>query len=471
MSAMKPRVGLLGVIGIAAIVFLIAVILKTPPITISRPTSVDTIAPAIAPPPPLSPARLNYQPPGPPVLEDLPAELSGMTAAAAAAYLHVDRNLFTRFTRADSNYIPCDEGMPGELLFVADARVLGQSGNADDTHVPIEVVTVGEAEAEWDGCDFVSAKVDERVKVDTVNISVQRSELRWTERCCWRPLVGPLWQVRGVNWDALRARADSVRTSRGKLPARPRKERPTFGYKDTAVPKFRDYPRDRSCGPQVRAQGGDNRGEIEYSMHFQSNVRESTGKWWVISELGGGANREMCISPIEITVQSMRRELCGLTDTRIAAYQLTSTTPEPKPWLLVRNLAGLRTGAQPVLSIIRVPGWNQGESVYSDSGEVLRVVESSARGDSLSLSVLFEGVRQPLVSVQRDSTTDWSVFWAGFLNGDTAPDLILLISRLTPDRADHRLQLVLSEPRAGGRIAWMAGDEADMRMCLNGVSY
>jgi hypothetical protein len=80
---------------------------------------------------------------------------------------------------------------------------------------------------------------------------------------------------------------------------------------------------------------------------------------------------------------------------------------------------------------------------------VRRVVEvppePGTRGDpGHYLNAWFRGQRRPPLCVDESQGQTWGVYWAGLLDGDDIPDLVIRTTRATGPVRRHTLSLLLS---------------------------
>src|SRR5215208_2563734 len=115
---------------------------------------------------PTDPGPTGAPPPLPGLRSDL-ADLSHMPAAAAVALFKIERRLYTRLDSAGAADFGCGEGMPSDLLFAADARALGATGDFNGATARVEITSVAHAsDIEYKrACDLAAATVQLEVRV------------------------------------------------------------------------------------------------------------------------------------------------------------------------------------------------------------------------------------------------------------------------------------------------------------------
>ena len=360
--------------------------------------------------------------------------------------------------------------MPSDLLFAADARVLEVSGDYQGATARLELTSVAHAQGvEYEqGCDLTAAAVQSEVRVDTVELYLRRDEGRWESSrttdlrlgYATAALAGPLRGIASADWDALAAQADSIRRTHGEPPARPWPTGHGHYHPYTAHGLFYpDYFDPQVACPSAPAPSAIASGtpELEFAPVDRGGMFPIRGAWFAIYEtrLGG------CIAAV--TVQSsggFSSYVCPIDPGQRPTpwtYQVAGVPR--KPALLVRNVAGIRAGRAERYTIVSGPGWEQvstrpgwteGALIFSERGEALRVVEVpqeptyAERG--YYLNVWYRGARRPMAWVRDAPGQTWGVYWAGLLNGDDIPDLVIRTTRQTGDFSDHELSLYLSSP-------------------------
>src|SRR5215208_5462779 len=173
---------------------------------------------------PTDPGPTGAPPPLPGLRSDL-ADLSHMPAAAAVALFKIERRLYTRLDSASAADFGCDEGMPSDIFFAADARVVGVTGDLRDATAHLELTSVAHAHdvRYGRGCDLAAATVQPEVRVDTVEVYSRYQDGRLESNGTTEiraggstaALAGPLRGIASADWDALAAQADSIRNAHG----------------------------------------------------------------------------------------------------------------------------------------------------------------------------------------------------------------------------------------------------------------
>jgi hypothetical protein len=401
------------------------------------------------------------------------ADLSRTPSAAAAALFKVESRLYTRLDSASATAFGCDEGMPSDLLFAADVRVLDVSGDFSGATARLELTSVARArDVTYEGgCDLTAASVEPGVRVDTIGVYLQRDEGRWELRGATHvrleggqaALAGPLRGIATADWDALAAQADSVRRAHGQPLARPWP--PGKGHYDPYAARGLFYPDffEATCPSGQPGPGAaQDLARLAFAPVDMGGIFDLRGPWFAIYEtkLGG------CVAPVTVTASWSRGEPCGSdADVRPTPWWYKVHGIPRAPGLLVQNVAGLRTGpAVETYTVVPGPGWEEGSPtrgwtdgalVFSGGGEVLRVVEvppeAGARGDpGFYLNAWYRGRRHPLLWVDEWRGQTWGVYWAGLLDGDDIPDLIIRTTRATGHVRTHTLFLLLSSSKGQG---------------------
>lgn len=387
-----------------------------------------------------------------PPLGDLPRELSTMSDVEASALLFIDDHLFTRFDSARAvKELPCDEGMPDRLLFAADGKVLDAKPAQSSYDVRVELVTVGSAIVAWDGCTMQAAQVDDSVRTDTVHVHLDRSDGRWQPYYAevvrdgdHLPLVGPLHGFSGANWSVLGLRADSIRQARGKPVARVRK--PTAQTHLLQDAGWSRYPQhvERSCAAGAPAPVSSSFARMTFvDPEYSPNLFDISGTWWAIYEPNDSGGRA-CVTPVTLKLVQRLSHYCNQQAPRDAGIWAADEYTS-RPMLLVRDVEGLRTGAQRErFSILTVPGWDRGLLVHSDSGEVLRVIEMPEGAGGYRLTAQY---RRHDSGIGRGSPGEtWGIYWVGLLNADSIPDFVLRTTTSGEHETQHLLTLFISHP-------------------------
>jgi len=408
-----------------------------------------------------------------PPLADLPGDLFAMSDVEAAAFLYIDDHLFTRFDSARAVHaFPCDEGMPERALLAADGKVLDVRQEQTAFRARVEMVSIGEASLEWDGCKLIGATVAQQVRTDTVSLTLDRENGRWTFPYLevmrgneYLPFAGALKGIADADWPALNARADSVRLGRGRQPARVRGTTRTAHFTQDPGSYLR-YPGYFAipCSAGVPAPAATGFAELEYvDPEVAPTFSTIFGVWWAIYEPRNAAGRS-CITPVQLKWVQSVVQYCGGNENRSANIYAVDSF-ESRPLLLVRGVNGLRTGTQGQrFSIVPVPGWERGVLVYSDSGEALRVIETpDGDGGAYYLTVDYHGKNYPIKHGEPNEM--WGIYWAGQLNGDDIPDFMLRTTMSGADEIRHNLILFLSDPDRGDANLWMSQRDAFVRMC------
>jgi hypothetical protein len=395
---------------------------------------------------------------------DIPAKLSTMRPDVAAAEVWLDDRLLTRFDTAGPTTIECDEGFGAHALLAADARVIEvDSGPAEKRVARVELVSVGQANIVSKDCEVSAVNLVDSVRTDTVRLYVERAGNGWAvpenqtfrERFNNAPLAAPadFYGKSTANWSALYARVDSIRRARGKDVARPRTL--AAGHRDgPAVP----YPVDNAgclaAGP-IPAAGG--RADFAYVHPTEYTPNQISGTWYRIYETAK-APGHTCIAPVRVLDGFIGSQITcsrpGLTPVPI--YLPRPEGMERDALLLARDVPGIRAGlAQASFSIQEIDAWKSGVMVYSDSSEVMRVVETGPEGSEAAtgyhLSVLYKGRRVPLMWSEASRPETWGLVWVGLLNGDNVPDLVVRTtgertSETTGAYTEYGLTLFLSAP-------------------------
>jgi hypothetical protein len=408
-----------------------------------------------------------------PPLPDLPRDLSTLSDVEAAAFLFIDDHLFTRFDSARAvNDVPCDEGMPERVLFAADGRVLDVAQQQSSFHARIELVSVGEAAVWWNGCTPNGTDVEQRIRTDTVSLTLSR------EAGSWRfpyhevlrgyehlPLAGPLKGIANADWPAISASADSVRLARGHQPARPRTASGTAHFAQEPGGYLR-YPDSFAipCSAAEPVPPATDRAELAYvDPEYATNFSTILGTWWTIYEPRDSAGRS-CVTQVRLKFVQSYTHYCGNQEYRGAAVYAADSFAS-HPLLLVRSVDGLRTGLQRKrFSTMAVPGWDRGVLVYSDSGEAFRVIETpDGDGGGHYLTVDYGGKSYPIKHGEPNET--WGIYWTGQLNGDDTPDFVLRSTAKGTDMIGHDLILFLSSPGQSDERLWTSQRHAFIRMC------
>ena len=408
-----------------------------------------------------------------PPLADLPRDLFAMSDVEAAAFLYIDDRLFTRFDSVRAVHaFPCDEGMPEQALLAADGKVLDVRQEQSSFRARVEMVSIGEASLEWDGCTLIGATVAQQVRTDTVSLTLDREDGRWSfpynevmRGDQHLPLAGALKGFADADWPALDARADSVRLGRGHQPARVRMTTGTAHF--TQDPgRYLRYPGSFAipCSAGSPAPAATGFAELEYvDPEVAPTFSTVFGVWWTIYEPRNSAGRS-CITPVQLKWVQSVVQYCGGNQNR-SAHIYAVDSFESRPLLLVRGVNGLRTGAQGQrFSIVPVPGWDRGVFVYSDSGEVFRVIETpDGDGGAYYLTVDYRGKIYPIKHGEPNEM--WGIYWAGQLNGDDIPDFVLRSTVSGADEIRHNLILFLSDPDRGDAYLWTSQRDAFVRTC------
>ena len=406
-----------------------------------------------------------------PPLADLPRDLFTMSDVEASTFLYIDDHLFTRLDSARAHDFACEEGMPDRVIFAADAKVLGVRQEQSST-VRVELVSVGEATVGWDGCTMVGAEVEQRVRTDTVTLTPSREDGRWTFRYGgvtrdnqFLLLAGALTGIANVDWPAISARADSVRLARGRQPARERvaSGKAHFSQEPGGYLRYPDFF-ENPCVAGDAAPPATDRAELAYvDQEYSANFATILGTWWTIYEPRDSAGRS-CVTAVRLRFVRSYVHHCGNMEYPGAAVYAADSFAS-RPLLLVRNVEGLRTGAQRErFSIVAVPGWDKGVLVYSDSGEAFRVTETpDGDGGGYYLTVDYDGKNYPLKHGEPGET--WGIYWAGQLNGDDVPDFVLRSTESGADVIRHDLIPFLSSSARGEGVLWTPQRSAFVRLC------
>jgi hypothetical protein len=268
-----------------------------------------------------------------------------------------------------------------------------------------------------------------------------------------------------ADWSALSGRADSVRRARGHQPAGVRTASGAAHFTQDAGSHLR-YPEYFAipCSARIRAPAATGFAELEYvDPEVAPNFSAIPEAWWTIYEPRDSAGRS-CIRPVQLKWVQSVVTYCGDNGNR-SAHIYAVDSFESRPLLLVRNVNGLRTGAQGErFSIVTVPGWERGVLVYSDSGEAFRVFETpDGDGGAYYLTVDYDGKSYPIKHGEPGAT--WGIYWAGQLNGDDIPDFVLRSTVSGAGMVSHTLILFLSSPDRGDASLWMPQRDAFVRMC------
>jgi hypothetical protein len=447
-----------GVLGAAIVVFGIFMARSRlhPPERLMR--AVETLGKETGPKPPLA---------------DLPRDLFAMSDVEAAAFLYIDDRIFTRFDSVHAAHdFPCDEGMPDRLLFAADGKVLDVKREQSSFRARVELVSIGEASVGWDGCTLVGAKVERRVRTDTVSLTLDRQDGRWTfpfnevvRGDDYLPLAGALKGIANADWSAMSATADSVRLALGHQLARARTVSGVAHFVQEPSGYLR-YPGSFAipCPAGQPAPPATDLTELGYlDLEYAPNFATLSGTWWAIYEPRDSAGRS-CVTPVRLKFVESVVRYCGSQENRSAAIYAADSFVS-RPLLLVRNVDGLRTGPQRErFSIVTVPGWDRGVLVYSDSGEAFRVTETpDGDGGAYYLTVDYDGKHYPLKHGEPGET--WGIYWAGQLNGDDVPDFVLRSTTVGSDAIRHDLMPFLSSSGRGEGLLWTTQRSAFVRMC------
>jgi hypothetical protein len=433
--------------------------------------------------------RTGAPPPLPGLGREL-ADLSQTPAAAAAALFKVESRLYTRLDSASAAAFGCDEGMPSDLLFAADARVLGATGDFQGATARLELTSVAHAsDVDYErGCDLAAATVQPEVRVDTVEVYLQRHDGRLESSGTTdvrlgsgtAALAGPLRGIATADWDALAMQADSIRNAHGQPLARPWPAGQGHYDPHTEVGLFYpDYYEPAATCPSAATGGTPSGGtpELEFAPVDRGGMFPISGAWFAIYETKQGG----CIAPVTAQSSSgFSSYVCPIDPSKRQtpwAYRVEGVPR--KPALLVRNVAGLRTGpAAERYTYVSGPGWEEGAAsagwsegvlVFSSRGEVLRIVEVPERANGSGergyyLNVWFGGRRHPLKWVDDAPGQTWGVYWAGLLNGDDVPDLVIRTTRQTNGFSDHELSLHLSSPDDPNSL-WRPSDSVRVLVC------
>jgi hypothetical protein len=455
---MRKGMILVGALGVALVVFGVGIARSRLPLPERLVRAVGTLGKDTRPMPPLP---------------DLPRDLSTLSDVEAVAFLYIDDHLFTRFDSARAvNDIPCDEGMPERVLFAADGRVLDVAQQQSSFHARIELVSVGEAAVWWNGCTPNGTDVEQRIRTDTVSLTLSREAGSWTfpyhevlRGYEHLPLAGPLTGIANADWPAISATADSVRLARGHQPARPRTASGTTHFAQEPGGYLR-YPGSFAipCPAAETAPPATDRAELAYvDPEYAPNFSTILGTWWTIYEPRDSAGRS-CVTQVRLKFVQSYVHYCGNQENRGAAVYAADSFAS-RPLLLVRSVDGLRTGLQRKrFSTMPVPGWARGVLVYSDSGEAFRVIETpDGDGGGHYLTVDYGGKSYPIKHGEPNET--WGIYWAGQLNGDDIPDFVLRSTVPGTDMIRHDLILFLSSPGQGDERLWTSQRHAFVRIC------
>ena len=409
-----------------------------------------------------------------PPLADLPREMFTMSDVEAASFLYVEDHLFTRIDSARAHDFACEEGMPDRVIFAADGKVLDVRQEQSSFRARIELVSVGQATVGWDGCTMVSAEVEQRVRTDTVSLTPGREDGRWTFRYGGvirdnqlLLLAGALRGVANVDWSAISGRADSVRLARGRQPARARvaSGKAHFSQEPGGYLRY-PYSFATPCMAGDPVPPATDRAELAYvDPEYAPNFSTILGTWWTIYEPRDSAGKS-CVTRVRMKFVQSYVHHCGNKEYPGAAAYVADSFAS-RPLLLVRNVDGLRTGAQRVrFSIVAVPGWDKGVLVYSDSGEAFRVIETpDGDGGGYYLTADYGGKSHPIKHGEPGEA--WGIYWAGQLNGDDVPDFVLRSTVSGTGMIRHDLIPFLSSGRGDGSAGslWTTQRSAFVRIC------
>jgi len=371
----------------------------------------------------------------------------------------------TRLDSANAANFGCDEGMPGNLLFAADARMLDVSGNFRSGSARLEVTSVAHAEEisyGEDGCTLAGAVVQPGVRVDTVELNLRREDGRWASGgttdmrlgLSTIAFAGALRGLASADWDALAARADSIRQARNQPLARPWPAgHGHYDGHDVAELNYPDY-REAVC-PVAAPPGSPASGtpEVAFAPYDVTGVVDITGIWFAAYETEQGG----CIAPVSVESTPIMSYVCSSDPSRGPPAWTYKVEGLPrKPALLFRNVPGIRPGPSPErYTVVSPSGRPEGVSIFSARGEVLRIVEIPAHTDTPSgsgyyLNVWYRGRLRPFMWIDDQPAQTWDVYWVGLLNEDEVPDLVMHTTRRVEGLVDHRLSLLVSASDPSG---------------------
>jgi hypothetical protein len=425
----------------------------------------------------------------PPLRNDL-VDRSRMPAPVVSALLQLEKRLFTRLDAKSSADFVCDEAMPALLLLAADIRPIGVgSSERDGTVVRLEITSVARSSfVNFTGCNLDAVDLIPSVHVDTAQLYVRHengqmdasgsTDLQVDDRIT--ALVGPLQGIAKADWIGLGLQADSIRLAHGQPLARPFPEE--RGHHNPSLGRGLFYPAfgDAGCPATAARPESPAAPELGFLPVGRPNLTPLNGTWFAIYEARDGG----CIAPVAMRSAQIEHQPYSCSNTEVGARWIVSHDTLPgRPMLLVRNVDRLRVGPMPQLltlvtgytwtETIQQSGWPRadGDMIFGDSGQLLQVVEvpadSTGQGASgnYSLRAWYRGRQYPLERVQAAAESSWSVYWAGYLNDDDVPDLVVRVTRQQPEFRDHRLVLFLSGPGSETSL-WQRTAEIRVPECI-----